>query len=244
METGNGEADAHAAARARVDRGVDAFEVAVDVDQRAARIAGVDGGVGLDEVLEGVDAQLVAPQRRDDAAGDGLADAEGVADGQHLVAHLQGVGVAQHDHGQLVELDLEHRQVGVGVGADHLAARVAAVVERDVDLVGAFHHVVVGEDVAVGADDHAAAQADLRLVGALVAEEEAEPRVVAARIAPRRLAGVDADHRRRGLLGRGAQAAGRDGRRAGGRRLDHRDHAAQRGGALATHSGLRVATTK
>jgi len=228
---GDGEADAHAAARARIDRGVDAQQVAVDVDQRAARVAGVDGRVGLDEVLEVVDAELVAAQRRDDAAGHGLADAEGIADGQHLVAHLQFVGAAQHDHRQLVELDLEHGQVGVGIGADHLAARVAAVVERDLDLVGALDHVVVGEDVTIGAHDHAAAQAHLGLV-VLVAEEEAEPGVVAARMALRRLAGVDADHRRRGFLGRGAEAAGRGhaGRGARGR-LDDRHHAAQRGRA-------------
>jgi hypothetical protein len=114
VDTGNGEADAHAAARARVDRGVDAHQVAVDVDQRAARVAGVDGGVGLDEVLEGVDAQLVAAQRADDAAGDRLAHAEGVADGQHLVAHLQRVGVAQRDDRQPVERDLQDGEVGSG----------------------------------------------------------------------------------------------------------------------------------
>jgi len=67
------------------------------------------------EVLEGVDTELVASERADDAAGDGLTDAEGVADGQHLVAHLQVVGIAQHDHRQLVEFDLEHGQVAVGV---------------------------------------------------------------------------------------------------------------------------------
>ena len=84
-------------------------------------------------------------------AGDGLADAEGVADRQHLVAHLQRVGVAQRDDRQAVQRDLEDGQVGVGVGADHLAARLAAVVEDDLDIVGALDHVVVGEDVAVGA---------------------------------------------------------------------------------------------
>ncbi len=79
------------------------MQVAVHIHQRAARVAGVDGGVGLDEVLKGVDAQLAAAQRADDAAGHRLAHAKGVANGQHLVAHGQGVGVAQRDHGQLVE---------------------------------------------------------------------------------------------------------------------------------------------
>ena len=46
----SGEAEALRAAAA--DGGVDADHFAVDVHQRAARIAEVDGGVGLDEVLE------------------------------------------------------------------------------------------------------------------------------------------------------------------------------------------------
>ena len=45
-----GEADALRAAAA--DGGVDADDLAVDVEQRAAGVAEVDGGVGLDEVLE------------------------------------------------------------------------------------------------------------------------------------------------------------------------------------------------
>ena len=59
------------------------------VDQRAAGVAGVDRGVGLDEVLEGVDAEAGAAERRDDAAGHRLADAEGIADREHHVADAQ-----------------------------------------------------------------------------------------------------------------------------------------------------------
>ena len=69
----NREADAHAAAAAAVDGGVDADQPPFGIDQRAARVAGVDGGIGLDEVLEGGQAQPVAAQRADDAGGDGLA---------------------------------------------------------------------------------------------------------------------------------------------------------------------------
>ena len=86
---GNGEADALRAARAREDRGVDADEPPAEIDQRAARIAGIDGGVGLDEELVVGDADLGARHRRDDAVGDGLADREGIADGEHHVADLQ-----------------------------------------------------------------------------------------------------------------------------------------------------------
>ena len=52
------EADALVAAGAREDQRVDADQVAAGVDQRAARVAGIDRGVGLDEVAE-----RVAPSR-------------------------------------------------------------------------------------------------------------------------------------------------------------------------------------
>ena len=39
------------------DGGVDAHQVAARVDERAARVAAVDGGVGLDEVFKALDAE-------------------------------------------------------------------------------------------------------------------------------------------------------------------------------------------
>ena len=45
----NGKADADRAARLREDRRVDADELAVEIDQRAARVAGIDRRIGLDE---------------------------------------------------------------------------------------------------------------------------------------------------------------------------------------------------
>src|SRR5690606_32221509 len=113
----NGEAYAHAAAGARVDGGVDAQQVAMDIDQRTTRIARVDGRIRLDEIFKGVDPQFAAPQRGDDAAGDRLPHAKGIAYGQHAVAHGQLVRIAQHDHRQLVQVDLEDREIGLRVGA-------------------------------------------------------------------------------------------------------------------------------
>src|SRR6202012_2432995 len=49
---GNGEADAFGADGLADQRGVDANQVAVGVDQRAAGVAEVDRGVRLDEVLQ------------------------------------------------------------------------------------------------------------------------------------------------------------------------------------------------
>src|SRR5262249_58449745 len=51
---GDGEADADIAAAAREDRGIDPDQLAVQVDERAAGIARIDGSVGLDEVVVAV----------------------------------------------------------------------------------------------------------------------------------------------------------------------------------------------
>ena len=57
----NREADADVAARAGQDRGVDTEQLAVDVDERAARVAGIDRRVRLNEVLEALDVDAAAP---------------------------------------------------------------------------------------------------------------------------------------------------------------------------------------
>ena len=64
------------------------------------------------------------------------------------------------------------------------AIRLAAVGQRDLDLVGRFDHVVVGQDVAFRADDDAGTQAGLLffLLALAFAEEAAEQRVFHQRI--------------------------------------------------------------
>src|SRR5262249_56580174 len=81
----DGEADADVAAALAEDRGVDADDVAVLVEQGAARVAGIDRRVGLDEVVVGPLADG-ATLRADDARGDGVVEAEGIADRDHPVA--------------------------------------------------------------------------------------------------------------------------------------------------------------
>ena len=57
-----------------------------------------------------------------------------------------------------VVLDLDQRDVGALVGADHLGLEFALVGELDGDLVGALDDVRVGQDVAVRGDDEARAE--------------------------------------------------------------------------------------
>src|SRR3546814_10592516 len=105
---GHGEADALAAAAAREDGRVDPGELSVHAQQRTAGVARVDGCVGLDEEVEVRDPDIRAGERRYDAAGDGLADAERVANGKPEVAHLELVAVAQRNNRQLFLRSEEH----------------------------------------------------------------------------------------------------------------------------------------
>src|SRR5581483_154807 len=137
------------AGRAR-DRAVDADHVAVSVDERTARVTGVDRRVGLQEVgdrvlgrQEATEVATIAALCAQDTRGDGLAEAERVADGQDPLADLGVVVVAQVHDGKIVRLDLDDRNVGRRIAADDLGLEDALVIERHRDAVG------VGDDVIV-----------------------------------------------------------------------------------------------
>ena len=77
----------------------------------------------------------------------------GIADGQHHVAHLQIGGVAQCDDGQLGQCDLQHRDVGFGVGPDEGGAGLTTVAELDLDVGRTLDDMVVRQQHAVSRDD-------------------------------------------------------------------------------------------
>src|SRR4051812_44236754 len=96
----NREADADVAAvaaRAGLDLARDADDLAGGVEERAAAVAVVDGGVGLYRVLDRppVGRRDRAVKRADDARGDGVVEAERVSDGDDRVADLDRVGVTE-----------------------------------------------------------------------------------------------------------------------------------------------------
>ena len=156
------DADVAVATAAGGDLGVDADHLAGRVDQRPAGVAGVDRGVGLDHVgdREAVRSFDLALERRDDAAGDRAVEAEGIADRHHGVADLHLGGLAERQRVQLAfrRFDVKQGQVGGRVGADHLGVIAGfGVAEFDLDPIGAFDHVVVGQHVALGVDHEAGA---------------------------------------------------------------------------------------
>ena len=66
--------------------------------------------------------------------------------------------------GRSVRVDLDDGEIGELVRADQLGVHDAAIVECDLDLGCALDHVVVGDDVTVGRNDDAGADAVLNLL--------------------------------------------------------------------------------
>src|SRR5690606_12705867 len=77
----NREPDPHRASGARIDRSVDTDQASAHVDQRTARISGIDGRIGLYEEIEIGNADLSARLRGNDTARYRLANAEWIANG-------------------------------------------------------------------------------------------------------------------------------------------------------------------
>ena len=129
------------------------------VDERATGIAEIDGGVGLNEILEVRDAEPAAAGGADDALRHGLAEAERIADRQHDVAGAQLVRAAHRHDRRVLDRHAQNRQIGIGILADDLGRGDAAVGELDPDFVRTLHHVVIRNDMTGAIDDHTGAEA-------------------------------------------------------------------------------------
>src|SRR5690242_4538872 len=143
LAVGGGERDDHA------------DDAPVRVEQRAARAAGVDRRVELDEPGELAVAGVGGPvQAGDYPGGDAVGQGERVADGDdgrpYAGAAADGGG---HDHLRQLGRD-EFGDVQLRVGTGHGRARRGAVGERDGDGPAAGDDVIRGQDqAAVGHDD-------------------------------------------------------------------------------------------
>ena len=137
------------------DCGVDADHAAGAVREGAARVAGVERGIGLDHVVD--DAPALGRQRPaecgDHAGGDRAREAVRVADCDHQLADAEALCVAELGGGQVLRVGPEDGKVGVRVGTDDLEAVLASVDEgRPAAAVASGDDVGGREQEAVGRD--------------------------------------------------------------------------------------------
>jgi hypothetical protein len=200
----------------------------------------IDRGIGLDEVLVGIDAQVVASERRHDAHRDRLPNVEWIADREHDVAHAQVLRAAKGDCRQIGKSDLEDRKIALRIGADQVCIDLAPVRKLDGNLFRGFDNMVVRQDITVGGGNDARAEVERTLIGVLAASKETIRDGIFTFAWPHLLGGVDTHHgahRPTGRVGirRGARCTvagiGKgyllDGDGAGNRSRNHRRRAAQ-----------------
>ena len=155
--------DALRAARLREDRAVDPDQVAGGVDERAARVARIDGSIGLDEIVVWPAADN-PPLGADNSRGNGLPQAEGISDSHDPFTHFEGIAVTEGRHGEVVfRFDLEQRKVQLFISSLRHGLELPRVGKLDLDFIGARNYMVVGKDVSVIADNETCAEAAGRL---------------------------------------------------------------------------------
>lgn len=119
--------------------------------------------------------------------GDGLADAERIADGENEIADLQRIGVGEfEERKRRAVLDAHDGKIGARILQHHGGFELALVGQRHLDLVGTLDDVDVGDDQPGRIDDDAGAERTLHLVARparTAAEEAAEDRIVEQRVA-------------------------------------------------------------
>jgi hypothetical protein len=164
---GDGEAKPHAG-----NGGVYADHAAAAVRERAAGVAGVEGGVCLDDVVDDAARPAGAGRKRAaergyDPGRDGAAEAVRIADGDHELAHAEPLGIAELGGDEVVALRAKQGEVRERVAADDLEALLAAVAERGAAAgVRSPDHVRIGEQEPVRGEHDRAAGAGRQLPAA------------------------------------------------------------------------------
>src|SRR5215831_15717047 len=146
----HGKPDSHIAATLAKDRRVDPDQLAADVDQRASRIAWIDGRIRLDKILVLRDAHAGPSDRTYNPHGHGLGEAERIAHGEDKFPYLQLVGISPGNDRQPRRLDFYDSHVGLGIGPDQFGFELPFVGQKYLDLISLVNNVIVCDDQSVG----------------------------------------------------------------------------------------------
>ena len=160
---GDGKADAFGPLLLGKHCGVDADQLTIHVDQRAAGIPKVDGRIGLNEICKGRKAQAAAADCTNDALRDGLAQTQRIADRKHDVAGAKLVGSAERHHREIRQIDAKDGEVSVRVRTDNRWSRHSAIGELDSNFRSVLNDVMIRYDVPACIDDDSRAETALEL---------------------------------------------------------------------------------
>jgi len=136
------------------DRGVDADYFSSGIDQRPAGIAGVQSGVGLDNIVDKPASVCPkrTPKRADHAGGNGALESVRIADRDGELSDANALGFAKAYGLQLRRKNPDHGQVSVGIIAGQMRVGPTPIRERDLDFIRTVNHVTVGQNKPVRGD--------------------------------------------------------------------------------------------
>ncbi len=144
------------ALRAADDRRVDADHLGRRGHQRPAGVAGIESGVGLNDVFDSPAAHRAdrAAERRHHARRNGRLKAQRIADCDDQLAAAQCFGIAERGVAQIAHaVGAQQRQIGVGVDAEYACVGDNTLDVPQPDLLRRSNHVIVGQHKPVRGDN-------------------------------------------------------------------------------------------
>src|SRR5579862_6837786 len=138
----------------------------MSVYQRTSGVARIDCCVGLNELTRFarvVGKRIWTIQRAHNTARDRKAKPEWIAEREHRLSWVQCRGISPRNAGQTSAIYFDHSQIRQWIGANQFGFKDFAVAHGDADVDRAVDYVVVGDDVSIGGNDDAAADAMLNL---------------------------------------------------------------------------------
>src|SRR5262245_56626387 len=134
---------------------IDADDFAAGVNQRPAAIAGIQGGIGLDDIVHQtprVGSQRPA-QGTDYASRNRALTSVRIPDGDRKVPYADFLRVSKESGHRTRRIDSNHSEVRIRVVANELCVKSVAIKQGDNDLAGIVNDVAVSKNESVGSKD-------------------------------------------------------------------------------------------
>ena len=205
----DGEANAHVTTTLAVNCRIDPDHLAPNVKQRPAGISGIDGGVGLNEVLIVGNTHVASTLGAHDTDGNRGIESERIANRDNPFSDAHGRRVTHGQRGQVITVNLDDGDLRFFIRPDTFCLEFSPILKLNHDLVGIAHHMMVGQDISILADDEAGALPLLLETTGLSLAARRQPekteRIIVREGLPlsvhgHRLLRMDKDHRRRRLF--------------------------------------------